>query len=130
MSAVGADDDICLLIDPEGLARAEAALKRLSVQYLGWARADLVALEAHLAEFPADPSALQRMFRVAHDMKGQAATFDYLLVTELGNRLCRLIEEGGERDQLARLVAALRRTLDEELSGDGGEAGRELLDGL
>jgi HPt (histidine-containing phosphotransfer) domain-containing protein len=115
------DDDFPLL-DPDALARAEAALQRLSGQYLQWARTDMAALEANLARVPDDPTALKRMFTVAHDMKGQAGTFGYPLVTELGNRLCRAIEAGDAMGHVAELVAALRHAIDGQLVADGGEA--------
>lgn len=126
----GAGEDDFPPLDPDALARAEAALQRLSSQYLQWAAADLAELEANLAQLPGDASALQRMFVVAHDMKGQAGTFGYPLVTELGNRLCRLIEAGGDGGDVAALVTALHQVIDGHLVGDGGEAGRALLDGL
>ncbi|CAA7626299.1 Hpt domain-containing protein [Magnetospirillum sp. SS-4] len=124
------------VLDPAALARAEAALADLSGRYLEWAEADLVRMEACLREImdrPEDrPELLGRLFAVAHDMKGQGATFDYPLVSHLGNRLCRLVEGSPSPspeslDRIARLVAALGKVVRGRLSGDGGDEGRRLL---
>lgn len=124
-------------ISPEALARAEAALAGLSGRYLDWATADSVRLRDCLDEArrpDADLAALlPRLFTISHDMKGQATTFGYPLVNELGNRLCRLIEEAGPApapdvlDHAARLVDGMARVIAERLEGDGGEQGRMLL---
>jgi hypothetical protein len=123
-------------ISPEALARAEAALAGLSQRYLDWATNDATRLRACIQDtlegnIPL-ATGLPRLFTIAHDMKGQAATFGYPLVSELGNRLCRLIEANPPSDpsvlpQIARLAQAMTRVIAERLEGDGGEAGRRLL---
>ncbi len=124
------------ILDPEALARAEAALANLSDRYLEWAEADLVRLESCLTEVLGQPDRrrekLTTLFGIAHDMKGQGSTFDYPLVSHLGNRLCRLVEamttpSAAELDRIARLVAAMARVIRQRLSGDGGDEGRRLL---
>lgn len=127
-------------IDPAALARAEAALNALSDRYLAWAAADLARLETCLTEVltgPDDhrPDHLDRLFGIAHDMKGQGATFDYPLVSEIGNRLCRLLKDAPQphaaaMDRVKALVAAMGRVIRERLTGDGGEAGHRLLETL
>jgi len=124
-------------LSPDVLARAEAALSSLSGRYLEWAEADAARLRACLDEVRA-PGAdlttlLPRLFTISHDMKGQAATFGYPLVSELGNRLCRLIEDSPAPGpeglaRLARLAESMMRVIAQRLDGDGGEAGRVLLE--
>ncbi|OAN52405.1 hypothetical protein A6A04_00490 [Paramagnetospirillum marisnigri] len=114
------------------MARAEAALANLSGRYIAWAEADLARLEACwalvMAEPDQRPSHLATLFQIAHDMKGQGSTFDYPLVSELGQRLCRLLETRPEAlEPMAALVAALGRVIRERLSGDGGAIGNTLL---
>lgn len=123
-------------LPPEILARAEAALAGLSGRYMDWAAADAARLRTCLGEIQT-PGAdfgllLPRLFTISHDMKGQAATFGYPLVSELGNRLCRLIEEGTAPDseavaRMVRLAEGMERVIAERLDGDGGETGRALL---
>lgn len=128
-------------LDPDALKRAEAALAAIQHRYIEWAEADYARLDAAWAACAADPdpegAALRRLFQIAHDMKGQAATFDYPLVSDLGNRLCREIEAagadgvGGDRHvRLAALVAAIGRVIRERISGTGGAAGDALLAGI
>lgn len=127
-------------IDPAALARAEAALSNLSDRYLAWVSADLVRLEACLADITCSqepcPEDLKRLFGIAHDMKGQGTTFDYPLISDLGNRLCRLLESSSPRpsaevmERITALTAAMGQVIRGHLSGDGGEDGRRLLAGL
>lgn len=118
------DDDL-LGLDPEALARAEAALDRLSPQYLHWAEADLASLRTALAEL-----STERLFAVAHNMKGQAATFGYPLITAIGERLCRYIDahpKDADPARLTALVEAMAQVLTVRLDGDGGTAGQAIL---
>lgn len=127
-----ADDDLPD-IDPQALARAEAALADLSHDYLTWAATDIAAMRACLAEVHDHPGdgkdGLARLHHIAHDMKGQAGTFGYPLVTEIGLRLCRLLQECAIPDLavVAAHVDALADVVEQRLAGDGGEAGRNLL---
>ena len=123
-------------IDPEALERAEAALSKLSSQYLAWAEADAASLRACLAEVQQHPSeaaaALAHLAAIAHDMKGQAATFGYPLVTELARRVCGLLAGRSTLDPdtialLSRHVDALSEVLTRRLGGNGGDAGAEIL---
>lgn len=118
----GDGDDDFPDLDPEALARAEAALAALSDAYLAWADADLAKLRAAMEPFR--PEAL---FAVAHDIKGQAGTFGFPLVTELAHRLCRALEGPAEPQRVALLVEVLAEAMTCRLDGDGGGHGRRLL---
>lgn len=124
------------VIAPEALARAEQALAKLSSNYLIWAEADCASLRAALAELhdhPFDVSdVLWRMFRIAHDLKGQAATFGYPLITEIGRRLCAGIERSqtATPDEIVSLschIEAVAEVISRRLEGDGGVDGQEIL---
>ena len=124
------------VVDPAALARAEAALATLSANYLSWADADVVRLTAALHQAQTDPAGpaahLAVLFRIAHDMKGQAATFGYPLVTTIAGQMCHLIgaaEIPTPRDmsRVAAHVAALVRVVASRLEGDGGAEGQSLL---
>lgn len=127
-----ADDSV---IPPDVLARAEAALSNIAERYIEWAMADLARLEAAMEEARTGRASLDRLFPIAHDMKGQAGTFGYPLVTEIANRLCRLIDsdprpDAAKQDTAAALVSAIGKVLRARLEGDGGEAGRHILNCL
>ncbi|MGE5503500.1 MAG: Hpt domain-containing protein [Actinomycetota bacterium] len=90
-------------LDPAALARAEAALDALQDSYAAWLQADLARLDAALAA-----GDLAGAFAVAHDIKGQAATFGYPRVTELAGELCRRLKAGGDGSTVAAMVAELK----------------------
>lgn len=90
-------------LDPAALARAEAALAALADSYRAWSAADCARLlEAHQT---GDRS---RVFTIAHDIKGQAATFGFPEITRRAAELCRALEAGAET---AGLVAALTEAM-------------------
>jgi hypothetical protein len=126
---VGDHDDF----DP--IARAEAALASLQDGFADWVQADVDRLHAGLEALrgdAADVAARRVLFSTAHDIKGQGATFGYPLLSEIGQRLCRLLEEAGPLDveRVAAHVTALAGVLAGRLTGDGGGAGREWLASL
>ena len=117
--------------------RAMAVLNDLSAEYLTWAQGDLkkmedIFLSAKSADFERKNQLIaQDLFRVAHDMKGQGATFGYELITDIGNHLCRYIEqfdnfEEKQMNDIQVHMAALRQILEKHLTGDGGALGMAL----
>jgi HPt (histidine-containing phosphotransfer) domain-containing protein len=96
--AVAGDDPV---------ARAEAALAALSGEFTDWMHAECAELDrARRGAHEAGMAAPQRatLFRAAHDIKGQAATFGFPLVCAVAESLCVLLEE--TRDP-RRIPAAL-----------------------
>lgn len=122
----------------EVLARAEAAVAELGAKYPVWALQDLGRAQIALDLARLDPGAcaeqLERVYGIAHDIKGQAGSFGFQLATRVGQSLCRLLRraEPGE-DALAlaqRHLDALRLVFERDLHGDGGEAGLKLAERL
>jgi hypothetical protein len=79
---------------------------------------------------------LDAVFQIAHDIKGQGGSFNYDLMTIIGDMLCRYIEGlKGKSSQLANDVIelhinALHAVISQELKGNGGPVGNQLLSGL
>ena len=93
--AVKVVDGLDMGPDVEAIARAEAALAELSSEFETWMRAECDRLDA--ARSAIRPSGLgvntrEELFRAAHDIKGEAATFGYPLAGEAADSLCRLLE--------------------------------------
>lgn len=124
--------------------RAQDAVAELSADYQNWALADLVKAEQALAEARGNPvaaqPALQRLYGVAHDMKGQGGSFGFPLVTHVAQSLCRLLVGPGGSARHAQLPAeeatlglvevhlkALRLILEKSVRGEGGEVGQKLV---
>jgi HPt (histidine-containing phosphotransfer) domain-containing protein len=89
------------LDDP--IARAEKALKGLSGEFKQWMRIEAdrlsAAHDAILKNGFAD-AACKELFRAAHDIKGDAATFGYPSAGAAAESLCRIIEHAPELDHV------------------------------
>jgi HPt (histidine-containing phosphotransfer) domain-containing protein len=81
------------LDDP--VARAEEALAGLSGEFKDWMRVEADRLSAAYAAILKDGFSIQgcdELFRAAHDVKGDAATFGYPSAAATAESLCRIIE--------------------------------------
>jgi HPt (histidine-containing phosphotransfer) domain-containing protein len=133
------------------VARAEAALAQLSGEFGDWMHAECERLDAARREIKRlgfTKKTHDDLFRAAHDIKGEAATFGYAAVGPAADSLCRLIEHtpdmthipltlvdqhvdavraiARERDQADLAVAAaltqkLREVTDEFLRAENSE---------
>tara|TARA_B100000315_G_C14577607_1_gene588704 strand:+ start:1621 stop:2112 length:492 start_codon:yes stop_codon:yes gene_type:complete len=125
-------------VDDAALERAEQVITELSDSYIDWAREDLVKIQKALDDLKSDGSedALDTVFQISHDIKGQGGSFDYDLMTIIGDMLCRYIESlEGKATSLSNEVIelhinALHAVISQELKGDGGPIGNQLLSGL
>lgn len=126
-------------ISPEMLTRAKEAVASLAPAFAELMAKDVEKICGLYAEGVADPGRrleiVKAIFEVAHDLRGQAGTFDYPLVTRVGSSLCRFIENLKECDDACFEVVgvhvdALDGVLRNAIRGDGGALGREIADGL
>ena len=96
VTPAGAGDD-----DP--VARAEAALVLLSCEFAAWMQSECERLEAARLD-AARQGFTERthdaLFRAAHDIKGEAATFGYPAAAGVAECLCRLLEHTPEIDRI------------------------------
>jgi HPt (histidine-containing phosphotransfer) domain-containing protein len=89
--------------DFDPVARAEAALAQLSKDFAAWMAAECERLEAARQEVMRQGFTEQthaELFRAAHDIKGEAATFGYPAVVGVAESLCRLLEHTPERSRI------------------------------
>ena len=87
--------DAGMACEADPVARAEAALARLSTEFATWMQAECDRLDANrqrVRQYGLVASVRADLFRSAHDIKGQAATFGFPLAAEAADSLCRLIE--------------------------------------
>jgi HPt (histidine-containing phosphotransfer) domain-containing protein len=92
VAPAAADDD-----DP--IARAEAALSGLSSEFSTWMQMECERLETarqDVMRLGFTETTHATLFRAAHDIKGEAATFGYPEVAGVAESLCRLIEHTPE----------------------------------
>lgn len=95
------------LDDP--VARAEEALAGLSGEFRNWMESEADRLSAaHAAVLKQGFSDARReeLFRAAHDIKGDAATFGFPSAAAAAESLCRIIEHAPDLDQVpSELIA-------------------------
>jgi chemotaxis protein histidine kinase CheA len=136
------DDPLADTEDGEGgmagvLARAQAAVADLAKDYSGWALADVERARKALAAATDDAAQrgqhMEELFRVAHDLKGQGASFGYPLVTKVGDSLCRLTRDRKMQYDARHLdlakshLDAVQLILTKEIKGEGGQVGSDLV---
>jgi chemotaxis protein histidine kinase CheA len=70
-------------------------MEALKGEFAGWAQDDVRKLVAAREAFAENPDQATRagLLRAAHDMKGQAATFNYPLIGRVAGSLSRLIHD-------------------------------------
>lgn len=129
-------------VDLQQLKQAEEAVAALAETYVSWASRDLQNIKKASAEACADAAwqseSVKQLFHLTHDLKGQGGTFGYNLLSLIGDKLCRFIEESASKTTMSPLdvqvidlhVKALEIILNEDLKSDGGEEGAMLLKGL
>jgi HPt (histidine-containing phosphotransfer) domain-containing protein len=89
------------------ISRAETALRQLSAEFETWMNAECERLEGARREIKGQGFSQKThdaLYRAAHDIKGEAATFGYPAVAGIANSLCRLVEHTPE---MTRIPVAL-----------------------
>ena len=125
-------------LDPVLLAKAGAVVDEMRQNYTDWADEDLTMLEKTLADIRSaeDQSPyIKILFRHALDMKGQGGSFGYDMVTQVGGSLADFITDktvlkGLDFDVVAAHVQTMRAVFAEQVKGDGGKTGQDLMAGL
>ncbi len=77
------------------VARAETALAQLSGEFADWMHSECERLEEarqHVSRAGFTKQTHAELFRVAHDIRGEAATFGFPAVADVADSLCRLLE--------------------------------------
>jgi HPt (histidine-containing phosphotransfer) domain-containing protein len=89
------------LDDPVG--RAEEALAGLSGEFKDWMKVEADRLSSAYAAILKNGfniKAAEELFRAAHDIKGDAATFGYPSAAAAADSLCRVIEHAPDLDKV------------------------------
>ena len=125
--------------DPDVIKRAEKAIDNLKGEFSDWLVQDIANLAATFAKFSKDRShqSADALFRAAHDLKGQATTFEYPLIARVAASLAKLMEKlqsleaaplplvqahvnaihAIHRDKIKDITTLVALTLAEELEG-------------
>jgi len=82
-------------VDPDVVARAEAALKALSAQFSHWLQDEIDKLDAARAAVGLQglsSPAGEALYTRAHDLKGLGGTYEFPIVTRAAASLCRVVD--------------------------------------
>lgn len=123
------------------LKRADEALDGLRDSFSVEAASQIGRMETALADLSGDPDSLdderrqdlfEAIFESSHEIKGQAGSFGYDLLTHVCDSLCHVIEgrdllPGDPVDAIRHHLHATRLIFDQDLKGDGGSTGAALL---
>ena len=116
-------------IDLGAIARAEKALAALAVEFSAWMKNEIKVLDAArdiLRERGVDDETHAALFRAAHDIKGEAATFGYPIAGLIAGSLCRLMDDIAEPALLPLVVVdqhvdAIRAIVRQDVRGEDDE---------
>lgn len=128
------------------VTRADAVIRYAGPDYARVLRQDIEELDRHAKALAASSERNARLskqvYRKAFDIKSQAGTFGYAVMTEIAGLLCDFIEAMDEAKRplaapdgvavsvLEMHVASLRLALERNMTGPIGQLEAELVDGL
>jgi len=93
--------------DEDPIARAEKALAALSPEFGAWMDSECARLDdarREIVDSGFTDANKEALFRAAHDIKGEAATFGYSAVAWAAESLCRLIEHAPDADRIPAVL--------------------------
>jgi len=125
-------------LDMSAVAKAEAALKSLSGNFLEWLGEEVSKLDAARAATRTEGMSGQNgeaLYICAHDLKGLGTTYEFPLITRLAGSLCRLVEEPSLRltapaALIDAHIDAIRASLRDDIRTDDDPTVKALVVGL
>jgi len=120
-------------------AAADKAVMQKAGVFLDHARGELATMRTalHQAVTVAEKRAesLDRVYTIAHDLKGQGSSFGYNLITRVGGLLCQYLKARRANDAqglrvTAAHIEALSLIVEHRIGGDGGKLGGEMVERL
>lgn len=124
-------------VDKRTILRAHDSLLRMREVFFERVSADaarLAVLADSLGEV-ADPVILDEIKGIAHNIRGLGTTFNFSMITMIGDSLYRFADNGaaftGPQLEVVRLHChALCRVIENRIEGNGGRLGADLIDSL
>ena len=124
-----------LRIDPDAVARAEAALAAMSVNFEEWLKAEIARLDSAMALVLSggrSDMSMEALYHRAHDLKGLGTTYGYPIISQIAGTLCRLIDSP-DRRRMSPLplvevhVEAIKAAARNRIQSDENPVGRALV---
>lgn len=122
-------------INADTIRRAEEAVSKLSEQYRDWVRGDLAKLRDCMASAggggEARAAAYKEVRHIAHDLRGQGATFGYPLVSRLAQSISQTLKERAADDDSDAVLSAhfdaLAQVIEKDVADAGSAAAKEII---
>ncbi|MCH2548220.1 MAG: hypothetical protein MK052_11520 [Alphaproteobacteria bacterium] len=137
---IGMNVNLSEIFTPERIAEAQQVIDDTQAEFVDWATKDLVELEHTyriIAKDPANANAtrIEKIRKIAFSLKCQAGTFGYPLGSDVAKSLYSYTtkHDSYTADNIAVLrkhIDALQVILQQNIQGEGGTMGKELIDGL
>ncbi len=133
---IGVDVNLKDIFTTERIAAAQQAIDNTQVEFVEWAKQDLLASEKAYKEIEDAPDnapqeSINTLRKLAFSLKSQSGTFGYPLGSEVANSLYVYTGYHTEYDEqniqvLAKHIDALSVILHQNVQGDGGAIGTDL----
>src|SRR3954469_11335173 len=125
-------------IEFDPVAKGEAALEEMSEDFAEWMEQEgqrLARAREDVTATGINTTTRDILFRAAHDIKGQAATFGFPLVAPVADSLCRLIEHTPDMKHIPmplvdQHVDAIRAIIHRNTRGDSNVNAARLAEKL
>lgn len=135
---IGRDVSVTDLLKPETINQAQAVIQQSRQDFVAWIKEDIIFMQELLEQLQDtswDAKLLDQFMRLVLQVKARAGTFGYPLASEIARKLYVFCEEGYRAKADHMLVVrkhteGLRVVIHNNIEGDGGEIGRELLKSL
>jgi DNA-binding response OmpR family regulator len=124
---------------PERPAHAEVTMDRLRSQFETFLDGAAAMMNAELQAAGTQPEEAlahcQRIFHLAHNLKGQGSSFGYPLVTEIAGELCEYLRKRTQVNEhdlalVGGYAVALDTVARNRVTGDGGPLGQRIVQRL
>jgi len=99
-----------LRIDPSAVARAEAALAAMSVNFDEWLKIEITRMEGAMSDVQIQGRTegnMEALYHRAHDLKGLGATYGFPIISQIAGTLCRLIDSADRRKSAPMSLVAV-----------------------
>lgn len=137
---IGKNVNLSEIFTPERIAAAQKTIDDTQAEFVDWAYKDLVELEhayRAVAANPeaASPSRIEKIRKIAFSLKCQSGTFGYPLGSEVARSLYKYTTTHGSYNSqnivvLRKHIDALQVILQQNIQGQGGDMGDELMGSL
>jgi chemotaxis protein histidine kinase CheA len=124
-----------LRIDPNAVARAEAALAAMAVNFDEWLKIEITRMEGAMSAVQSqgrNEGNMEALYHCAHDLKGLGATYGFPIISQIAGTLCRLIDSADRRRSapLALVgvhVEAIKAAARNDIRTDNDPVGKALV---